>query len=163
FEITFVKTQQVEGKSCNFLCYPSIRTHPIGQQSSMEASTRYPLFQHPSPPQRHHNHHHRRLIFRHHGGVCHQSTMRFQNLQRLTTTININPIRCSLTNTNYLNFRFDSNLNNAMDDVEAKNKINSDVDKDAEETKKSPEIPSPPEKPLAGDCCGSGCVREKRK
>ncbi|KAJ7968481.1 UPF0651 protein, mitochondrial [Quillaja saponaria] len=31
--------------------------------------------------------------------------------------------------------------------------------KEDSEKKESKEIPQPPEKPLPGDCCGSGCVR----
>ncbi|KAL7104586.1 hypothetical protein ACP275_08G254900 [Erythranthe tilingii] len=31
--------------------------------------------------------------------------------------------------------------------------------KESEKSKSTPPIPPPPEKPLAGDCCGSGCVR----
>lgn len=54
-----------------------------------------------------------------------------------------------------------------MDDSDAKKEIKSgdglNVVKDTNETKKSPEkspeLPPPPEKPLPGDCCGSGCVR----
>lgn len=50
-----------------------------------------------------------------------------------------------------------------MDDSHTKKEVQSgdglNVVKDTKETKKSPEIPPPPEKPLPGDCCGSGCVR----
>ncbi|KAJ0869044.1 putative Oxidoreductase-like domain-containing protein [Helianthus annuus] len=84
--------------------------------------------------------------------------MRSPTLHRLTTTFNrshLNSIQLSL--------RSDSTFNITMADSGSNNKIKSDdgssAVKDATEPKKPPEIPPPPEKPLPGDCCGSGCVR----
>ncbi|KAI3761068.1 hypothetical protein L1987_51474 [Smallanthus sonchifolius] len=114
-----------------------------------------------SPPQLH-----RVINLRHHGGVGHRSAMRLPILQQITTALNRshrNPIQSSLANTSYPDRSSDLNFNSTMDDSDAKKEIKSGDDssvvKDTKETQKSPEIPPPPEKPLPGDCCGSGCIR----
>ncbi|XP_024978148.1 uncharacterized protein LOC112515510 [Cynara cardunculus var. scolymus] len=129
-------------------------------------STRYPPFQRSlyisSPP----GNHHRFPNLQHHGGVACRLAMRFHNLQRITTALNLshrNRIQLSLKSTIYLDLSFDFNSNSIMDGSGAKNEIRSgdglSAVKDTKETEKLPEIPPPPEKPLPGDCCGSGCVR----
>ncbi|KAI3767945.1 hypothetical protein L2E82_18374 [Cichorium intybus] len=116
------------------------------------------------PPPRHSLHGVPNL--RRHGGFGRRSSMRFPSLQRITTALNQshqNQVQFSLRNTTYLDLSFDFNFYNTMADSDAKKEIQSadglNVVKDTKETKKSPEIPPPPEKPLPGDCCGSGCVR----
>ncbi|KAI5684131.1 hypothetical protein M9H77_05359 [Catharanthus roseus] len=90
------------------------------------------------------------------------------------------PIRNSITNSIAISFTFNqTNLlchsfaanNNLYKDAmadEAKKKNSSSIEsaieqkevKKKESEKLTPEkIPPPPEKPLPGDCCGSGCVR----
>ncbi|KAK3032298.1 hypothetical protein RJ639_036255 [Escallonia herrerae] len=39
------------------------------------------------------------------------------------------------------------------------NVIDAKQEAESRSEKQEPEIPAPPEKPLPGDCCGSGCVR----
>ncbi|KAI3785320.1 hypothetical protein L1987_44436 [Smallanthus sonchifolius] len=109
---------------------------------------------------------HRSLNLRCNGGVGRRPAMRFQIFQRITTALNPshrNPNQFSLTNTSYLDLNFNLNFNSTMDDSDANKETESgdglSVAKDTKETQKSPEIPPPPEKPLPGDCCGSGCVR----
>nr|XP_043616651.1 uncharacterized protein LOC122588577 [Erigeron canadensis] len=101
---------------------------------------------------------------RHHVTVDRQIPMRLHNLHRVTTTAHLNPIQFHLKNTNHINFNPNSNFTfiSTMSDSEAKKEIKSGEDsigvKEAE--KQPPEkLPEPPEKPLPGDCCGSGCVR----
>ncbi|KAK1422152.1 hypothetical protein QVD17_25073 [Tagetes erecta] len=111
---------------------------------------------------------HRITNLRHHDIVGRQPAMKLSPLQRITTALNQphrKPIQFSLTTTTYHNLRSDLNLNIAMNNSDAKNEIKTADDssvvvvKDTKETKKPSEIPPPPEKPLPGDCCGSGCVR----
>ncbi|KAI3669527.1 hypothetical protein L6452_40763 [Arctium lappa] len=110
--------------------------------------------------------HHRFPNLQHHGGVGRRSAMRYQSLQRITTSLNRshrNRIQLPLKSTICLDLSFEFNCNSIMDDSGAKKEIRSgdglSVVKDTKETEKLPEIPPPPEKPLPGDCCGSGCVR----
>lgn len=119
-----------------------------------------------SPPPSPSRNHHRVPNLRHHGGVVRRSAMSFPSLQRITTALNRshrNPIQFSVRSTSYLDLSLDFNFNITMDDSHTKKEVQSgdglNVVKDTKETKKSPEIPPPPEKPLPGDCCGSGCVR----
>ncbi|KAF5791302.1 putative Oxidoreductase-like domain-containing protein [Helianthus annuus] len=141
----YCKLSKVEGKRWKFAYYSSSSSIGVFDELPppvfMEASTTlYPPFQHrwlhTSPP------------------IHHESGMRFHNLQRITTALHPPhryPIQFPLTNTNHL--KSNSNLNCTMNDISADNL------KGTKETQKSPEIPPPPEKPLPGDCCGSGCVR----
>ncbi|KAL4568593.1 hypothetical protein LXL04_024208 [Taraxacum kok-saghyz] len=95
-----------------------------------------------------------------------RSAMSIPSLLRITTALNRshrNPIQFSVRSTSYLDLSFDFNFNITMDDSHTKKEFKSadglTPANDTKETKKSPEIPPPPEKPLPGDCCGSGCVR----
>ncbi|KAK9054244.1 hypothetical protein SSX86_025322 [Deinandra increscens subsp. villosa] len=105
-------------------------------------------------------------VLRRHGCVGRRSAMRYSSLNGIATALNRSHpylIQSSLTNTSYLDLGFDLNFNCTMDDSDAKKEIKpgdgSSVVKDPKDTQKSSEIPPPPEKPLPGDCCGSGCVR----
>ncbi|PWA75353.1 oxidoreductase [Artemisia annua] len=68
--------------------------------------------------------------------------------------------------TNSIPFPLRSNHNlNVFNNIKMNNnnkeiKSGDDVKVPEKEPVKAPEkLPEPPEKPLAGDCCGSGCVR----
>ncbi|GJU79417.1 oxidoreductase-like protein [Tanacetum coccineum] len=71
--------------------------------------------------------------------------------QRITKSIQLS---LNIRSNHNLNV-FNSIMNDSGDDKKEVKSCN-----DTKEPVKVPEkLPEPPEKPLAGDCCGSGCVR----
>nr|GEY06690.1 hypothetical protein [Tanacetum cinerariifolium] len=100
-----------------------------------------PPFQQPpstsSPPP--HNHRHVTVIIQ---------SMKSSLPQRFTKSIQF-PLRT-------LNIRSNHNLNSIMNDSGADKKDAKSGDAIKEPVKVPEKLPEPPEKPLAGDCCGSG-------
>ncbi|KAI3461953.1 hypothetical protein Pfo_018616 [Paulownia fortunei] len=123
----------------------------------------------PSPANLHHHSRRRLQNVRHQ----HKSTMPLRDLtlRRITTTqyhFRFNNPQEAFSITNHF-----TSVNHDTMSEESKNKVvepekvdpttlnfsKSKEEKEKASEKSTPAIPPPPEKPLPGDCCGSGCVR----
>ncbi|KAL8098059.1 hypothetical protein AgCh_030991 [Apium graveolens] len=96
----------------------------------------------------------------HHGGATADFTMNYPNIRRITTNQIPNISRFPKF------FCISNNKISSHSIMSEKEKNNSQSDKTTSDNnnnvgvkEKVVEIPPPPEKPLPGDCCGSGCVR----
>ncbi|KAK1359868.1 Oxidoreductase-like domain-containing protein [Heracleum sosnowskyi] len=97
-----------------------------------------------------------------HGGATADFTMKHLNFRRITTNHFSNPSRFPrffCVNNNKIaphSIMSDKEKNLSQSDTTTSDKNNVN---NAGVKEKEVEIPPPPEKPLPGDCCGSGCVR----
>lgn len=120
------------------------------------------IHQSPIPPN--HHHHSRRRRRHHHQNVLRQpSTMPIRGpilaLRRITTPVyhfSFNHSTEAFCITNQFSHHRMADGSKNKDVVQGK--LNGE-EKDKAPEKSTITIPPPPEKPLPGDCCGSGCVR----